>query len=256
MSQPILVHGSDLHFHYCKYNRSTGPAYRLYKEWLIASFIPVWGFYSSAVQLIQVQPEHLPDNLGIKKVCFDMPCFALQQAPPACTELDKQTVEILLPGLISPTLKDDFLRLCFFDIWVANEDRNHNNYNIILVSEKERYRLFPIDHEACFNHGELRGPLTPITFEESLIYSAAFAKLYKAQDLRSGMLDKSRNQYYIYMGAAREKLLQILHGLPNEWQIDIVAEQEILARFLFDDTWFNQAWETFLDYIRLYLEQL
>ena len=252
MSRPVIIHGSDLNFHYCKYSRSAGRAYRLYKEWLIASFIPIWDFYSSPVQLLQVRPEHLHDNLGLKKSHFDAPCFALQEAP-TCTELDKQTVEVLLPRLISPSLKADFLKLCFFDIWIANEDRSHNNYNILLVHEHERYQLFPIDHEACFNHLELSGNLLPITYEESLIYSEAFARLYKPKDLDDKLLDIYKDQYYLYIDKCGQQLPNILTKMPAEWQIDAKSEQEILARFLFDNAWISEAWNTFKDYIRLFI---
>lgn len=250
MSNPILVHGDDLHFHYCKYNRFSGPAYRLFKEWLIASFIPHWGFYSTPVNFLQVRPEDIPNDLGINRRFFDAPCFALRESR-QCTELDKQTVE-LLPKLASDSLKSDFLKLCFLDIWVANEDRSHNNYNILLIKGGKGYEVFPIDHEACFNHGEIRGSLIPITYEESLIYSEAFLKLFKPSDLIPAKVADKKGIYYLCRTACLNQLPAILSAIPPEWQMDMEEQQNILARFLFDDQWFEEAWETFLTYLHYY----
>lgn len=250
MSKPIIVHGDDLHFHYCKYNRFSGQAYRLFKEWLIGSFIAHWGFYTTPVSLLQVRPEDIPDDLGISRRFFDAPCFALQESPKS-NELDNQTVE-LLANHASKELKNDFLKLCFMDIWIGNEDRSHNNYNILLIKETKDYALFPIDHEACFNHGELRGPLIPITYEESLIYSEAFSKLFSHADVIPARVAEKKAMYYLCRTACLEQLPAILSAIPAAWQIDIQHQHEILARFLFDDEWFDEAWKTFVSYLRLY----
>ena len=38
--------------------------------------------------------------------------------------------------------------------------------------------------------------------------------------------------------------------MPSDWQIGAKEEEDNLARFLFDNQWFEEAWETFLTYIR------
>jgi len=257
MSRPILVHGSDMHYHYCKYHRAGGQAYRLYKEYLIARFVSIWEFYSSPVNLLKVRPEDIPVDLGIPRKSFEYPCFALQEVRLA-NELDKQSITLLTESGRTDELRDEFLKCCFFDIWTANEDRSHNNYNLLLVQENKHSCLFPIDHEACFNHGELKQPLIPITYEESLIYSEAFARLFTTHNsaISPARLATTRTFYYIYMQKCREALAAIMASIPADWGIDVQKEATILARFLFDEQWFSTAWTTFLEYIGYYRDQI
>ncbi len=94
MSRPVMVHASDLEYYYCKYNRLSSRAYRLFKEHLIAGFLPFWSFNTMPVNSIQVKNEHIPEGLGINRRHFDYPCFGLQQVPYA-TELDHYNLELL-----------------------------------------------------------------------------------------------------------------------------------------------------------------
>ncbi|SFE39909.1 hypothetical protein SAMN05518672_1061 [Chitinophaga sp. CF118] len=88
MNRPIVVNSSDMNLYFCKYNRLAARAYRLYKEYLIASFLPIWGFNSNPINLIKINDEHIPSGLGIKRSCFESPCFGLQMIE-SSNELDK-----------------------------------------------------------------------------------------------------------------------------------------------------------------------
>jgi hypothetical protein len=48
----------------------------------------------------------------------------------------------------------DLFWIAVFDIWIANEDRNANNYNLLMVEANEDFSIIPIDHEmelqVCF----------------------------------------------------------------------------------------------------------
>jgi hypothetical protein len=247
MNRPVLVHASDMEYYYCKYNRLTTRAYRLYKEFLIAAFLPYWSFNAAPVNSIQVKDEHISAELGINRNHFAYPCFGLQKVPHS-TELDKHNIALLTKRL-SPGFKDDFLRLSFFDIWAANEDRSHNNYNILLSGSQNGYRLYPIDHEACFNHSDNPNRLIPITYEESLIYSEAFARLFHPAGQVYNTLAGLRGKSYLCKQACRADIDVILAAIPSQWKIDIQSEKKALAGFLFSDEWFDAAWETFETYI-------
>jgi hypothetical protein len=224
----------------------------LYKEYLIASFLPVWDFKSSPINLIKVSSDHIPSDLGISKNCFKSPCFGLQKVD-SSNELDKHNTGLLNRRHLSYCFKDDFLKLSFFDIWVANEDRSHNNYNLLLAIRDGFYELYPIDHEACFNHGELASGLTPITYEESLIYSEAFNMLFKKGDFTRSSIAALRDKYYVCVEGCKDSVDRILNEIPPEWGIDVKQEKQILDTFLFNDVWFHEAWTTFQSYIQLFL---
>jgi len=252
MNRPIIVHASDLYHYYCKYHRLHGQAYRLYKEFLIASFLSHWNFHSSPVNLIQVKAEHIPTNLGIRRSDFAYPCFGLQKIASG-TELDKHNSDILISRKISPRFRSDFLRLAFFDIWLANEDRSHNNYNVLLSAVEGRYELFPIDHEACFNHNVLTGPLTLLTFEDSLIYSEAFERLFRPKDITPEAIVGLRESCYLYVGACQKNIDLILASVPPAWGIDQAAQKTLLTQFLFTDQWFREAWQEFCTFLHRFL---
>ena len=40
--------------------------------------------------------------------------------------------------------KNDVLKIALFDYWISNEDRNHNNYNLMLKMVKEEYPLWQV----------------------------------------------------------------------------------------------------------------
>jgi hypothetical protein len=250
MNRPILVHANDLEYYYCKYNRLSSRAYRLFKEHLVASILHYWNFNTAPIGTINIKDEHIPPDLGISRSHFAYPCFGLQQVPYA-TELDKHNIGLLRKKL-SPTFKRDFLRLAFFDIWIANEDRSHNNYNILLQASQNGYRLFPIDHEACFNHADNARTLIPLTYEESLIYSEAFVTLFTPQTVQVVLAGLNQNAYLCWQ-ACFAGIDIILASIPPQWQIDIQSENSELAGLLFSDDWFDEAWQNFEMYIGYFI---
>ena len=251
MNNPIRVHVSDMEYYICKYNRHSARAYRLYKEYLIAAFLPIWGFYNSIYSPIQIQEKHLDESLGIDRRYFLQPCFGSQVIPNS-NEIDKHNTSTISKSKNKAELKDHLLKLSFFDNWICNEDRSHNNYNILYIVESGRYKLYPIDHEACFNHQELKGQLTPITLEDSLIYSELFQKLFKSTELRSvKKIQNLREFSYLCTLKCKELTPEILSLMPPEWGIDLIQEEDFLNQFLFSDEWFEASWHNFIQLIQL-----
>jgi hypothetical protein len=66
-------------------------------------------------------------------------------------------------------LRVSFLMIALFDIWISNEDRTENNFN--LLYDADRKLFVPIDHTSIFNGNNLdKGP-EQITINESIINS-------------------------------------------------------------------------------------
>lgn len=255
MNQPVLVYADDMNYYYCKYNRLSYRAYRLYKEFLIASFLPFWDFLTTHIGIVKVKPEHLPPDLGISKNNFEMPCFGSRQIKRA-SEFDQLFRQMQNLDKLSNRFKDDFLKLCFFDIWVANEDRSHNNYNLLVTDKSGQYDLYPIDHEACFNHGELINPIIPITYEESLICSDAFYKLFRPIELTSHEeVLNLKQKYYLCAQRCKKAVMQILEEIPEQWNIHKDVEFDNLMKYLFSESWFSNAWSVFKTYIAYFLNK-
>lgn len=252
MNKPVIVLTNDIEYYICKYNRISTVAYRLYKEYMGAVFATRFGLSVPEIALVQVAQENLTDDLGISKKHFTQPCFGSKQLT-GCSEVDKHSIVQLGKATNRNQLRNDLLRISFFDIWIANEDRSHNNYNLLFTVENGLYHLYVIDHEACFNHGEFpEAALTPISFEESLIYSDLYTALFSGRRfLKSIKMDGLKENYYLCMQRCRKDLPEILSDVPSKWNINISGETQKLETYLLTDEWFNEAWNNFIQFLQL-----
>ncbi|WEK36022.1 MAG: hypothetical protein P0Y53_00790 [Candidatus Pseudobacter hemicellulosilyticus] len=244
-----MVHASDLNFYYCKYHGHVGAAHKLFKEYLIASFLECWEFRRVPIGLIQVLPEHIPQNLGIVRKSFDVPSFGLQEIQ-GVADLSKINEDVLVNARPKRELKNDLLKLAFFDIWTCNEDRSSGNYNILYKHVDGEYVIYPIDHEACFNHGNFERGLTPITYEDNLIYSTLFYKLFHKGELKNkDNLEGLKERFYLYSRNCGKKVGKILQEIPQSWDINIVKKEGELKQFLLNDDWFEICWNSFIEFL-------
>lgn len=251
-NRPIIVHGSDLNFYYCKYHNLVGTAHRLFKEYLIACFLDCWQFNHAPFSLIEVRPEHVPIDLTIPRNRFDVPCFGLQKLENVF-DLNKVTEDILANSKNKKALKADVLKLAFFDIWTCNEDRHINNYNILYRLADGEYIVYPIDHEACFNSQNLENGLFQITYEDSLIYSSFFSKLFKASDFSNKeRIENLKDSFYLCTQNCRQNVNAYLQNIPAGWNVNLVAKEAELNQFLLNDEWFEECWHTFLEFLQYF----
>ena len=251
-NRPIMVHGSDLNYYYCKYHGHIGTAHRLFKEYLVASFIRCWDFHQPHFNLLQVLPEHIPADLTIPKRCFDVPCFALERIAGA-DDLNKISEDTIGRSRKITALKEDVLKLAFFDIWTCNEDRHTANYNMLYKLIDGSFVIYPIDHEACFNHQNLERGLVLIDYESTLVYSSFFAKLFSSKELKSQqMLDKLKQRVYLCSRLCREQVKESLLEIPDGWNINLRQKEEELNRYLLNDQWFDDCWQAFLEFLQYF----
>jgi predicted nucleic acid-binding protein len=137
-----------------------------------------------------------------------------------------------------------------FDIWIANEDRNHNNYNLLIDIEDQR-NLVPIDHEAIFNSRSLNSPIYELSYEDSLISSPLFTNLLSENDFSKLILDEIKEIFYKKVGQCKDNSEEIIGRIPNDWRI-IKKDLEIkLFNELFVDNWFISSFNLFLQFLQL-----
>ncbi|PVD53589.1 hypothetical protein DC498_03465 [Terrimonas sp.] len=199
--------------------------------------------------MIQVLPEHIPPDLTIPRNRFEVPCFGLQKLEDVF-DLNQVSEDILVGTRNKKVLKADVLKLAFFDIWVANEDRHLNNYNILYKLIGGQYRLYPIDHEACFNSQNLENGLVQITYEDSLIYSSFFSKLFKINEFKN--IENLKQSFYLCTLSCRQNLNQYLQNIPPEWNVNLQGKETELNQFLLTDEWFEECWHTFLEFLQYF----
>lgn len=254
-NRPIIIPASDMNSYYCKYHSGTGIAHRLFKEYLIACFLDCWQLNHAPFCLIEVLPEHIPGDLTIPRNRFDAPCFGLQKIENVF-DLNKVTEDILVNSKNKKALKNDVLKLAFFDIWTCNEDRHINNYNILCRLVDVGYILYPIDHEACFNSGNLERGLFQITYEDSLIYSSFFSKLFKPSDFANKERIKSiRDSFYLCTQNCKENVNAYLQNIPASWNVNLTVKETELNDYLLNGGWFDECWHTFLEFLQYFTEE-
>ena len=250
--RPLIAHCNDFKDYYIKYHKGIGSATRLFNEYLIACLLPIWGFNCPNYALVNVLPNHLPDNLGLNKKYFDTPCFGVEKIE-NCFDLTESNVEILKKSENKKRLKDDIIRLGFFDIFIANEDRHLANLNTLSKLEGSEYLLFPIDHVAIFNQHGFKHELTELTYDESIINSALFSKIVNDRDLpRKLALRRMKESLYLCSQICSNSLNEILKDIPLEWQINTTEIKQKLLDLCFSGEWFEKCWEVFVQYLQQY----
>ncbi|MBK8487010.1 MAG: hypothetical protein IPN31_00410 [Bacteroidetes bacterium] len=250
-TRPLLVHCSDFNYYICKYNRTKTIAYKLATEYLAASFLKLWDLYIPPFNLIQIQNRHLNAETGIGIIKIDQPCFGSMRLKDAA-EVSEYYNEISAAQSRKFADKTEFLTIAFFDIWISNDDRNINNYNMLIVNENDGQHFVPIDHGDCFhtvNHHLQNYPITEI---DSILSSSILSKLYKASELRNeGFLAALIDRWYFCSESCKANLEDLIQEIPDEWLIPKEKYYEEINTYLFSEKWFETCIQTFREYIQL-----
>ena len=117
--------------------------------------------------------------------------------------------------------KIDLLKIAFFDLWFANEDRNWNNFNLLTHPVKKGFEIVPIDHGACFNTTSFSNqhPLFQIADNESLISSDEFRKLVKPLIKNLKVANDFVDSLYLRLPDFEKTYDEQVIAIPNEWNI-------------------------------------
>lgn len=116
------------------------------------------------------------DNITQSK-CFDYPCFGSKFLKDAIM-LDNFLSKADTKTIRKIKNQTDLLKLSFFDIWVSNEDRNHNNYNIVINPETDGYYFYAIDNESIFNNGFWKKIIWSYK-NDNLLFTDVVTKIFK-----------------------------------------------------------------------------
>ena len=149
----------------------------------------------------------------------------------------------------------DLLKIALFDLWMANEDRNGNNYNLLLVPEQAgKFFIHAIDQSACFNSGNVgHYPLSPLTEEDSVLSTDVCRLLYANSTAlkRDGEIVLSSFRQKVAL--CEKAMPKILNFAPPLWGIDTLGRQKWLTQNLFNKVWLSKAESGFRDYLQLLL---
>ncbi len=244
---PVLVECNDLRDYVCKHNRGALPAYKLFAEWLVHSFLEELNIRVATKQLVEIKEEHVLISKFCQPIFFkNIKCFA--------TEFHQEAIEwSLFPLEKSKWIinKEDLLIIAFCDIWLANEDRNWNNFNLLTSPSENGWEIIPIDHAGCFNslsfsaNKEIYG----IEENESIIMTEQFRSLIKPKLKNVFEANRFAETLYLRIQALEHSFDHSVLSVAEMWQIPS-GYIHSLKDNLFRKEWLDETKNRFLTYLK------
>lgn len=227
---------------------------QLLNEYVAASFLRIWELSTPCFAFVTVKMEHIPLGLheDVQPHFFQKPCFGTWYGR-NWGEVDKVAEKMAFQQKHLFTKKLELLKIALFDLWVANEDRNANNYNLLLASEAQ-YRFIPIDHQAIFNYDNLEDELMPLTEPDSLLSSPMVNYLFSKKELNQAKASLQLD-YFECVQHCAEQVENILLGIPKDWKIDHFKTLNLLRSSLFGTKWMQQTWAHFELYLQAAIDR-
>jgi hypothetical protein len=243
--KPVLILCDDFNFYVCKYNRwPNTTAFRLLQEYLAACFAKTWKIATPSFEFVKINPSHVEDIPGLQPAFFQAPCFGSLYSK-KYAELDEFYAQISGNEKNRFKYKTELLKIALFDIWLANEDRKFNNYNL-LINVEDGNRFVPIDHEAIFNTGNLNKGLALLTEEDSLITTGITKGLFSRKELLNRKyLEDIQNECYFCIQECERNSNNFLNEVPLQWHINIADIKHHLQNYLFHDHWIKECMKHF-----------
>lgn len=239
---PMLVTCEDLQYWVCKHSRDSS---KLLNELLGSSFATVWHLNTPEISLINVKKSHIP--MGIQGINFDKPCFGSKYIE-SSKEIDDSILVMFEDASFRNKIvnKNDFLMIALFDIWLSNEDRNHNNSNLLIDFSIQNEVFFTaFDHDAIFNSNSLHRGVYQINDFESLINTQLANILFKNGRSLVKVVDNLVKKFYLCAKACEDNIADIIMLIPLEWGVNKQSLEDQLRNNLFTAEWLKDCENNF-----------
>jgi hypothetical protein len=138
------------------------------------------------------------------------------------------------------------MRIALFDFWVANEDRNANNANLMYDVTHEQ--LVSIDYGCIFNTATFNYSLSQLTSTDTILWSDLFHHLLQGTDRQTclAIADHLKADYEECLERSKSVVAEIIAEIPQEWNVPLEIVSEKL-RQLFDEQWTEAVWDNFME---------
>lgn len=242
---PVQVLANDFENYLCKHTNQYR-ANSLFNEYIAAEFLHLWEIDTPEHVLVKVLPDHVTNEIlgtQLSYKNFERPCLGfsyLQNAEDATRFImGAKGNQSFTKKFLN---KDDLIRIALFDIWLANEDRNLNNNNLLINPESKGYKIIPIDHENVFNSSSAKEKLSEITQEDSIIFSDIFATLITKQNSKTfvNTLQTIIEEFKDHVKRCKKHNEAILAKVPQEWNI-LLSEKDALLHSILSPEWTNKS---------------
>ena len=243
-SLPVRVFCNDFNYYVCKYNTDFGFPFPLFNEYLAACFLKIWNLNVPEFSFVQIKKEHtLQTNYPFHY--FDNLCFGSKFSGDF-KEVDKLFLQTNLLSKDNITGRDTFLKIGLFDIWLCNEDRHYENFNLLYDLKSNIF--VPIDHVNCFNGLNLDKERYLISSHESILSSPFLSRFFNRnlQHKSNEICLQVIKDFKINLKHCHEKLDDILAQTPLAWNPDTDFLKTRLE-LLFSDQWIKQCLDYFTE---------
>ena len=249
-SRPILITCNNFDSYVCKYNLNTGSSYRLFCEYIGASFLKLWDLSIPEFVFVKVSKEHIPNNFNIRNINnFNTTCFGLKHSR-SFDEVNNFNDNIPTNKKNLYINKNDILLISLFDIWLCNEDRNFNNYNILVDIINNR-NFIPIDHEAIFNTRIFNNQLSLLTYNESLLSSQLVKSLFNKKDFDKKFCSDLKETFFENVKLCSNNFVSIINKIPDDWKIDAKFTEQKIFSDIFSKNWLSKSFNLFLEFLQI-----
>lgn len=247
---PVLVECNDLKDYVCKHNAGQSVAKKLFAELLCHGLLDGLGVKVAPKALVAVKEEHITPSSICQPSYFKIPSFATEYLPQSVewTQFEMINARQLLN-------LEDLLTIAFFDIWLGNDDRNWNNFNLLSNPVKGGWEITPIDHGACLN-SLMFSETTPLALQteyDSLIFTDHFRNLVKTKVKNRKDASAFANSLYLRIPALEKRYDEEVLTIPVTWNMPSTFINA-LKRQLFDENWLNETKTQFLTFIQSSLQ--
>jgi hypothetical protein len=241
-SRPVRVFCNDLNYYVCKYHTGIGFPFALFNEYLAAVFLKKWQLPVPEFAFVNIRKEHVMQT-NYPFHYFSTICFG-SRFMGECKEVDKLFLETPLLSKTNNSGIETFLKIGLFDIWLCNEDRHFENFNLLYNLKTNAF--IPFDHVFCFNSANLNKEPYLISDNESILSSPFLPRFFERtlqpnlNVLRNNIID----DFKISIERCHEDLDDILEQIPVAWEPNIGFLRTRLD-FFFTEDWINSCTEHF-----------
>ncbi len=250
LTKPIRLLASDFNDYYVKVQRSQQDA-GVVKEWLAAHFLKLWELPVPDFTVVQILPEHVPVGFhpDYQPYHFDRPAFA-SRAEENALEVSKllETPNDYQRNLSG--IGGELIWLALFDVWISNNDRHANHYNL-MYSAAEAPKFLPIDHGLTLDSIDYGNDPERQTENDNLSDSPVFDRFVTRKemvDFGHGAAER-RALFREKAEACKTNLKDIIAQMPEAWQLAKPTLHHDLQSTIFSDQWLATTWETYLGFL-------
>ena len=232
--EPVLVMCSDMNRYICKYIHNSASAQKLVCEMIGVRMAEAWGLNVPKAVLVNVKPEHWPNQFTRPKMMTTM-----------LGSKYLETVEYVMPSTFNKlaqisSMFYQLLKIALFDFWVANEDRNANNSN--LLYDIANRCLVPIDFGCILNSADFDFSMMQLTSTDTILSSPLFK--YLVQNVNEKRMQELHKDFDTSLSRCHLLVNFIIEELPSDWNVPTKKVNDKLKQ-LFEPDWTEAVWSNF-----------